>query len=110
MLSETKDDEVYDVLCALINDDYYLNKRGTFVHCLRNYAPERSFSLAIDLLMEGGFEVAHEAFEIINSIEREISGEEVKANFKKLMDFYQKKLEIEVWRDELIEIVLDKFN
>lgn len=109
MLSETKDDEVYDVLCALINDDSYLNKRGIFVYCLRNFAPERSFSLAIDLLMKGGFEVAHEAFEIINSIEREISGEEVKANFKKLMDFYQRKLEIEVWRAKLIQTVLDWF-
>ncbi|PNK61351.1 hypothetical protein A6J60_011055 [Psychrobacter sp. FDAARGOS_221] len=87
-LSDTKNERVYYALCELINDNAYLNKRGTFVHCLRNYPPEKSFDLAVDLILNGNFEVSHEAFEIIDHFENKIEGEKVKLNYNKLIGFY----------------------
>lgn len=110
LLSETKDERVFEVLCKLITDTKYINSRGTFVHCLRSFPPEKSFSLAIDLLINGNFEVAHEAFEIIDNIEGSISGEEVAINYTKLVTFYNEGLIIETWRKKLIEDSLEMFE
>lgn len=110
ILSETKDERVYHTLCELIDDSAYSNKRGTFVHCLRNYPPEKSFELAVELILNGNFEVSHEAFEIINSIESEIEGERVKSSYNKIMYVYRNPESIEDWRLSLIRSALEMFS
>ncbi len=103
-----EDDSVLEVLHDLILDEKYVNKRGTFVHCLRAFAPEKSFILAIDLILTANFEVAHEAFEIINNC-TEINGDDAIITYDKLKKYDTKNSLDESWRKELIADVLAMF-
>lgn len=73
-----KNSEKYEVILHLI-DCYEVDEKsfGTLVYALRNYPPEPLFLRSVNWLIYGNFEVAHEAFEIINSINK-IKGEERK--------------------------------
>ena len=109
-VAETKDSQVLAVLHDLIKVEQYKNCRGTFVYCLLNFPSELSFDLAIDLIISGNFEVAHTAFEIINNTEVNISGNNVEQGFVKLNNAIESSENIDDWRKELIEDVLDMFN
>ncbi len=107
--SEVRDERLFKVLTDLILDKKYVNHRGTFVHCLSFFPPEKSFSLAMDLIIYGNLEVAHEAFLIIESIEH-ISGDEVRAAYSKLVDFYENGHFDYEWRKELVEEAIEMFD
>lgn len=108
-LSETLDKRVLGCLHTIINDPIYRNMRGTFVYCLRSFPPEDSFSLAIELVLTGNFEVAHEAFEIVDSIENEIDKKVVRANYDKVIKFSKHNDDYEEWRKVLIESLYSMF-
>ena len=107
---ETADKRVLYCLHDLINNPIYKNMRGTFVYCLRNFPPEDSFSLAIALVLTGNFEVAHEAFQILDSVEENLDEHSVKASYDKVMAHYKNKREDEAWRKSLIEDLIDGFD
>ncbi len=94
-LSDDKDKRVVEVLHRLIVTDAYANCRGTFVYCLLDFSSTLSFELAFDLLINGNFEVAHHAFEIIDSIDEDLRGEKVADAFKSLTKLLNDKQDIE---------------
>lgn len=109
-LSETADKRVLYCLHDLINNPFYKNMRGTFVYCLRSFPSEDSFSLAIELVLTGNFEVAHEAFEILDNVEQNIDPEIVRASYDKVATFCENNSEYEEWRKFLIEDLMSMFD
>jgi hypothetical protein len=107
-LSETLDERVYEALLGLIRRPELLNARGTLVHALKNFDCSKDIDQITVLVTEGNWEVAHEAFEIINSI-TEVSGDRVKKSFnilnKRLID-----QSIEDWRLVLIKDLISLFE
>ncbi|NYR08825.1 hypothetical protein [Psychrobacter sp. BI730] len=109
-LSETADKRVLYCLHDLIKNPLYKNMRGTFVYCLRSFPSEGSFSLAIELVLTGNFEVAHEAFEILDNVKEKIDQEVVRASYDKVSTFYENNSEYEEWRKFLIEDLMSMFD
>lgn len=107
-LAETKDTRVLNVLHQLTLDDSYKNCRGTFVYTLKSFSSCLSFDLAIDLIMHGNFEVAHEAFLIIDSVES-LEGASIKKAYTRLLDFQKNNKCYDHWRKNLIEASMEMF-
>ncbi len=105
-LSDKQDKRIIPILHQLILNPKYINQRGTFVHSLTNFKGELSFELAINLVISGNFEVAHEAFEIINSVEY-LDGELAYHSYIKLSNALLNCQE--TWRRDLITSLLDLF-
>ena len=64
----------------------------------------------IALVLTGNFEVAHEAFQILDSIEENIDKHIVKASYDKVVTRDKNKREDEEWRKLLIEDLIDMFD
>ncbi|MFC0821355.1 hypothetical protein [Moraxella marmotae] len=105
--SDKKDERVVPILEKLINNPRYKNHRGTFVYALKNFASNKHFDLLINLLIDANYEVAHEAFDILHSIDC-IEGEKSQMAYMQLNYAYQNGGE--VWRKELIKEVLPCFE
>lgn len=105
-LSDKQDERIIPILHQLILNPKYINQRGTFVHSLTNFKGELSFELAINLVISGNFKVAHEAFEIINSVEY-LDGELAYHSYIKLSNALLNCQE--TWRRDLITSLLDLF-
>ncbi len=108
-LAETKDIRVLNVLHQLILNDNNKNYRGTFVYALQSFPSSLSFNIAIDLIMYGNFEVAHEAFLIINNAE-DIEGDNVKKAYMKLSNFQKNNHWSDDWRENLINDSIEMFR
>jgi hypothetical protein len=107
-LAEAKRDGVDEVLVRLIQRPELANNRGTLVHALRHYDCAPHVALLADLVITGGFEVAHEALETIETIEHLESGD-VRAAFEKV----ERALAndgLEDWRRPLLDDLWDKFD
>ncbi len=65
--------------------------------------------MAFDLIINGNFEVAHNAYEIIENTDS-VDGEQALKNFHKLKNYLNNIKDIEVWRKHLIDDVLEMFN
>ena len=107
--SETGDKRVLETLHNLIKDEKYKSQRGTFTYCLLEFDSILSFDLAFDLIINGNFEVAHNAYEIIENTDS-VDGEQALKNFHKLKNYLNNIKDIEVWRKHLIDDVLEMFN
>lgn len=109
-VSKTRDKRVLESLHRLIVMKNNANCRGTFVYCLLEFSGVLSFDLAIDLLINGNFEVAHHAFEIIDSINEPLNGERVVKAYKKLTKFVAHNQDIVFWRKSLVNDAIDMFT
>lgn len=108
-VSKTRDKRVLESLHRLIVMENNVNCRGTFVYCLLEFPGVLSFDLAIDLLINGNFEVAHHAFEIIDSINEPLNGGRVVKAYKKLTNFVVHNQDIVDWRKSLVNDAIDMF-
>lgn len=107
-LAEKRDIETYYIILYLIKKAE-LNREpfGTLVYALKNYPAENLFLQAIKWVAFGGFEVSHEAFEIINSIDK-INGDEAEEAY--LIIKNRMGDNIEDWREELLKDILEMFD
>lgn len=105
--SDKNDERVVPILEQLINNPIYKNHRGTFVYSLKKFSDEKHFDLLIQLLINANYEVAHEAIDIIHSMNF-ITGEKVQRAYTQLNNAHQHCCEF--WRKELIEEVLSCFE
>lgn len=108
--SKTRNKKILESLHRLIVMENNVNCRGTFVYCLLEFPGVLSFDLAIDLLISGNLEVAHHAFEIIDSIDEPLSGGKVVKAYKKLTNFIAHNQDIVDWRKSLINDAVDMFT
>lgn len=75
-LSDKKDPDIYQIILYLIELEEKKSNYGTLIYALRNYPPEPLFLKEINWIITGNFEVAHEAFYILNNINK-LNGEDV---------------------------------
>lgn len=101
--SDKNDERVVPILERLISNPKYKNHRGTFVYVLKNFVSDRHFDLLINLLIEANYEVAHEAANIIYSIDF-IEGKKIQQAYMKLNCAYYDCCES--WRQEVIKDIL----
>ena len=101
------DIEVYNALVMLIKTPVLQNQRGTLVYCLRKFDLGQSFVLFIELVINGNFEVAHQAAALINSIEI-IEGSDAGLGYNKLTSVRLEK--VEKWRLALIKEIIGMFD
>ena len=107
-LAEAKVIGVDEVLVRLIQRSDLAKNRGTLVHALRHYDCAPHLVLLVDLVISGGFEVAHEALEAIETIEQ-AGGDTVLAAFEKV----ERALGasgIQDWRKPLLDDLFEKFD
>lgn len=107
-LADDKDPEIYQIILYLIEiEEKKKGNYGTLIYALRNYPPEPLFLKAINWLATGNFEVAHEAFYIINNINK-LNGNDVDYAYS----FLEKRIleDIEDWRKELLNETLEMFS
>lgn len=107
-LSEAKLPGLDAVLVRLIKRPDLANNRGTLVHALRYYDCAPHLALLTDLVATGGFEVAHEAFEAIETIEH-VEGSAVRASFEKI-ERARGQDDLDDWRRRLLEDLFEKFD
>lgn len=105
--SENRRIGVLPILIDLINDPKNLNQRGTFVHCLQYFSGSNWFNLAIDLVITGNFEVAHEGFLLLENVES-VQGDNIQQAFLQLSEL--DKQTMEYWRKALIDDLLEMFE
>lgn len=68
-LTETGDPTVQAVLVELIDRPELSEQRATLVNCLGKYDCSNKFLWLVNLVCQGNWEVAHEAFDILADIE-----------------------------------------
>lgn len=107
-LAESKDPEVLKVLIELINRPDLRDSRGTLVYCLKFYDPEPHFNLLIELATDGNWEVAHEGFEILNSIEK-MSGPQATTAYRCIKSCSENE-KTEEWRKALLKRLIESFD
>ena len=69
-LAEQRNREIYPLILAALNSAEYAKVRGTLIYALANYPAEPLFEKAIGWLIDGNFEMAHEAAGILDKIEK----------------------------------------
>ena len=107
-LAEARVAGVDEALVRLIQRPELANNRGTLVHALRHYDCGPHLALLVDLVVTGGFEVAHEALEAIETIEH-VEGNGVLAAFEKV-DSALRTGGLQDWRRPLLDDLFDKFD
>jgi hypothetical protein len=107
-LAEAKVAGVDEVLVRLIQRPDLAKNRGTLVHALRHYDCAPYLRLLVDLVISGGFEVAHEALEAIETLEH-VEGENVLAAFETVERALEAS-DIQDWRRPLLDDLFGKFD
>ncbi|EJL33712.1 hypothetical protein PMI01_02017 [Caulobacter sp. AP07] len=107
-LAESKTPRLAEVLIRMIGRPDLRNDRGTLVHALGHYDCSDHLNFLVDLVIDGGWEVAHEAFQIIDLIETVEGDDAERALASTTMAL--SKVDIEDWRRELFEDILDMFE
>ena len=99
-LSDISDSqELFSALTQLLQNAKTIGARGTLLYALRKFDCTTIFSLLIDFVIAGGWEVAHEAHSRICAIDA-IDGTEIE--YKKVIDALGDNDCLE-WRRELLE-------
>ena len=107
-LAKQQDQTAYSLILAMMEDPVFSNVRGTLVCALKNYPPEPLFDPAIHWLITGNFEMAHEAWDILNGI-TELTGGQV-AHAYTLLLAAANNTKTESWRIELLQDALNWFG
>lgn len=106
-LAESADPRVLPVLIELIERDDLRNARGTLVYCLQPFDLSGHFELLIRLLITGNWEVSHEAFDRIASLDS-VGGETAERGWDALEAAV--KDDHEEWRRQLIADVMCRYD
>jgi hypothetical protein len=68
-LSDMKDASTFDLLVTLLNDPRTDGARGTLLYCLTPYDCGPILPMLVSFVVDGNFEVAHEAMSLIRDTE-----------------------------------------
>lgn len=107
-VAETGDPSVKAVLVELIDRPDLSDQRATLVNCLARFDCSNKFLWLVNLVCQGNWEVAHEAFDILADIES-VDSIEAKLGF----DVLSKTLDsgaIDDWREKLVTDLLAMFD
>ena len=96
------------VLARLILRPDLASNRGTLVHALAMLDCAPHVGLLVDLTIEGGFEVAHEAFSALNGVGH-VEGSAVREAFARLQAA-RAAVPAEDWRRDLLDDLADLFE
>ena len=107
-LAEQRNREIYPLILAALKSAEYAKVRGTLIYALPNYPAEPLFEKAIGWLIDGNFEMAHEAAGILDKIEK-IEGARANKAYAALTTVLNNPAN-ETWRIELLEEVLGMFE
>ena len=107
-LAEQRNREIYPLILAALNSAEYAKVRGTLIYALANYPATPLFEKAIGWLIDGNFEMAHEATSILDKIEK-IEGARADKAYAALTTALNNPAN-ETWRVELLEEVLGMFE
>lgn len=75
-LADIGDQKVLPILVSLISDPKTENYRGTLVHALQSFDCSEILSFLVHLVIDGNFEVSHEAFQVIEKIDGDVDENE----------------------------------
>ena len=107
-LADRKVPEAKALLIELIARADLRNQRGTLVHCLGYFDCSDQFGLLVGLVIEGNFEVAHEALEILELVDG-VSADQSKPAFE-AVEIAIADPDIEDWRQGLLDDLLEMFD
>ncbi len=107
-LAEQKTPGLDAVLVRLIQRPELADKRGTLVHALGYLDCSDHVGLLVGLVLTGGFEVAHEALQALETVE-EADGDDIDEAFE-LLQKVQADPALPSWRKELIEDLGEMFD
>ena len=107
-LAEQRNWEIYPLILAALDSIEYAKVRGTLIYALANYPAEPLFEKAVGWLIDGNFEMAHEAAGILDKIAK-IEGTRVDKAYAALTAALNNPAN-EIWRIELLEEVLGMFE
>ena len=107
-LAEQRNREIYSLILAALDSAEYAKVRGTLIYALANYPAEPLFEKAIGWLIDGNFEMAHEATGILDKIEK-IEGARADKAYAALATALDNPAN-ETWRVGLLEEVLEMFE
>lgn len=107
-LSATKKKAVLDVILELIRRPGLEGERGTLVHCLGEFDCVPLFGLLIELQLEGNWEVAHEAYDLLVGIDV-VDSVSADIAYEKLLAAVG-SAELEDWRRGQVEALLAMFE
>ena len=97
-----------DVLVRMIGRADLRTNRGTLVHCLGYYDCSDHLNSLLGLVIDGGLEVAGEAFEIIDLIEA-VDGEDAERALDSTTEALDKP-DLVDWRRAMLEEILEMFE
>ena len=101
-LAEARDVNLYENILEYLSKSQESKYKSVLVYALTFYPPEPLLEKAIAWLITGNFDVAHSAFNILNSIEQaDKSFNDLTLSLKDIH---------EEWRVELINEILSMFN
>jgi hypothetical protein len=106
--AETGDPSVKDVLIELIDRPELSQQRATLVNCVGRFDCSPEFLWLVNLVCQGNWEVAHEAFDILADLETVDS-----RLAKQGVDVLSKARDsgaIDDWRENLIADLLSMFD
>ena len=107
-LAETRDPRVLSSLLRLIERPNLENSRGTLAHCLNFYEPAAHFDLLAGLVCDGNWEVAHEAYALLEAI-KSLGGGQVSTCFARIEALLREGV-VDEWRRQLLGDLLAMFE
>jgi len=107
-LAEGQTSGLPEVLIRMIGREDLRDNRGTLVHALSYFDCAGHLPFLVDLMIGGNWEVAHEAFQIVDLIE-EVEGDDAEQALAKTTDAIA-KVGIEDWRHALLNDLLEMFD
>lgn len=106
-LRELKDERAVEPLVSLIKDPKTARHRGTLLYALEVFDCAPFLPLLVDLVITGKFEVSHQAFLLIESIESEIDDETWTTSLREVKEALK---QAEGEKADLLEELLDLFE
>ena len=106
-LRELRDERALQPLVSLIKDPKTAGHRGTLLYALEVFDCAPILPLLVDLVITGNFEVSHQAFLLIESIESEIDDETWTTCLRQVKDALE---QAEDEKNHLLSELLDLFE
>ena len=107
-LAERRTPEAKAVLLMLIGRKDLRDQRGALVHALGYFDCSDQFGLLVDLVINGNFEVAQEALEILELVDA-VAEEAAEAGFAAVEEALD-EAELEDWRRDLLNELQEMFD
>lgn len=107
-LAETGAQGVEPVLLALIQRPDLAEKRGSLIHALGYLDCSDHLVLLVELVASGNFEAAHEALQVLETIDEADADDVERA--QAILDRARSIANIEPWRISLVEELAEMFD